>query len=652
VLAKNNPTLDNIRILDPNIVSPDFLKVQQGGTNVYGFAPKLDVDRYKTGSTESDYIVGVRELDASNFTGNQGNWINSHTQFTHGYGFVAAAAKTDITQEGTGQSDYAAGSLPPQADSASLKLKNPAVYYGELMPAYSIVGAAGTAQEFDGNGSSKVRYTGGGGVSLSSVFARLAFAVNYKQSNFLLNDAASADGARIIFNRDPRQAVKKIAPYLKIDGDPYPIVDQSSGDIVWMVDGYTTIDNFPYSQRKSLSTLTSDSLAETDRTAKQPDDQINYIRNSVKATVDAYTGEVKLYAWDPSDPVLKAWMSVFPNTVEPRSDMPKSVVDHVRYPQDLLKVQRAVLGDYHVSNPVTFYNEQNRWTVPNDPRPEGAGARQPPYYVLAADPGNPTRAQFQLTTPMNVNGQSYLAAYMTVNSDPTDYGRITVLQLPRGSTAVRAPEQIYSQYTADSTINRDSLFTTSSGSSAVIHGNLLTLPLDNSFMYVEPLYRQSTSSSGGALPVLSRVIVVYGGKTGYGSTLADALSDFLPGHRTGQTVPGLSNGSGSSSDPTSSTPSNGSGSGSNSGSTSPSTGSGSTSPSLEVGLQKQLDQAYTDLQAALKSGDQTRIDQALGRLSRLVGQAEISRSTPPVSSGPTATRSSATNSSSNASGSP
>ena len=311
-----NPTVADIRLLDPNVVSPTFTQQQQI-KNVYGFPGKLDVDRYTLKDhrrLEHDYIVGVRELSAANLVkGGQSGWINQHTVYTHGYGFVAAAANADVTND---PSLYTESDIPP---TGPLALKNPEAYYGELLPNYSIVGASGTKQEYNASDGAKITYQGGGGVSLSSFFTRLALAVNYKETNFVLNDAVSAKGAKIIFNRDPRAAVQKVAPFLKIDGDPYPIVDPQTGDIVWMVDGYTTMNNFPYSQRNSLSTLTADSLSQTGKTASQPNDSINYIRNSVKATVDSYTGKVTLYAWDNTDPVLRAWMKVFPGLVQPKS---------------------------------------------------------------------------------------------------------------------------------------------------------------------------------------------------------------------------------------------------------------------------------------------------------------------------------------------
>ncbi len=618
-----NPTLDNIRILDPNIVSPTFARFQQF-KNVYGFASKLDVDRYKANGNEQDYIVGVRELDAANLTLTQTNWINEHTNYTHGDGFVAAAANTDVTNPGDKTNTFTESGIPAKGP---LGLTNGATYYGELLPDYSIVGAAGTKQEFDGNGETKVRYAGGGGVSLGNLFSRLAFAVNYKQTNFLLNNAASAKGANIIFDRDPRVMVQKVAPFLKVDGDPYPIVDSATGHIVWMVDGYTTMDNYPYSERQSLSRLTDDALAAANRTAKQPNDTINYIRNSVKATVDAYTGKVSLYRWDTKDPVLKAWASVFPNLVQDKSSMPGSIREHVRYPEDLFKVQRALLATYHVDNPVTFFNVGAKWTVPKDPTNSSLGA-QPPYYVLAAPPsGSSTDAEFQLTSPMNVNNSTYLASYLSVNSDPgPDYGKITVLQLPGGSQSVQGPEQVYTLITNNSFIRKDSLSAQGAGSSNLLHGNLLTLPLGKSFLYIEPLYLQSTTSTGGAYPSLNRVIVVYGDKVGYGATLADALSDFEPGNTTGHTINLTTGGTNGTTPPPTTPP------------PSPASPSGSATPGGPVTV-PQLDSALADLQAAYKTGDFAKIGVAQQALKDLVDryQAQQGSASPSSSSSPPTT---------------
>jgi uncharacterized protein len=602
-LVSTDPTVSDIRILDPNVISPTVTQ-QQSGKNVYGFASKLDVDRYTVNGLEHDYIVGVRELDAANLQGTQSNWINAHTNYTHGYGFVAAQANKDVTTIGNQAGAYTEGGIP---QTGPLNLKHPQTYFGELLPDYSIVGASGAPQEFDGNGTTKTRYEGSGGVSLSNIFTRLAFAVKYKQGNFVLNDAASASGAKMIFNRDPRTIVKKIAPYLTVDSDPYPIVDQSSGDIVWMVDAYTTLNNYPYSERQSLSSLTQNSLSANNKTASQPNDSINYIRNSVKATVDAYTGKVTLYQWDAKDPVLKAWMSIFPGTVKPKSEMPADVLDHARYPEDLFEVQRATLAQYHVDNPVTFYNQSDKWTVPADPTDRTAN--QPPYYVLASAPASgATAPKFQLTTPMKVNNSTYLASYISVDNDPGDdaYGKITVLNLPQGSV-VQGPEQVFNNFNVEPTISKD-INLLGSGGSTVVHGNLLTLPIGNSFLYVEPLYVQGAT---GGFPILQRILVSYGDKIGYGANLSDALKNLSQG------PVGVSLAIGSSTNPT--TPSTSSPTPTTSATPSKTPTPTSTPPTTtQQQLLTQLSNAYNDLVAATKSGDFAAIGAAQAKVNALV----------------------------------
>ena len=612
-LVPSNPTVSNIRVLDPNELTRTFTQQQQI-RNVYGFPEKLDVDRYtitnaSTGAKSiSDYIVGVRELDATNLSGTQANWINQHTVFTHGYGFVAAAANQNVTIDKT----YTEGDIPETGPlSGNKQLTQPQVYFGELLPNYSIVGASGSPQEYDETGNTKITYAGSGGVSLSSVLTRLAFAVNYKQTNFLLNDVASAKGAKIIFDRDPRQRVAKVAPYLTVDGDPYPFIDSATGHIQWMVDAYTTMSNFPYSQRNSLASLTADSLSTTGKTAGQSNNQINYIRNSVKATVDAYTGAVKLYAWDPNDPVLNAWRAIFPGTVLPRSQMPASVLAHVRYPEDLFNVQRSLIGNYHVDNPVKFYNVGDRWTVPNDPNNPG---NQPPYYVLASQPGKGSTApQFQLTTPMIVNGKQNLAAFLSVSCDPSSYGQMTVLRVP-STNVTQGPEQIANILKTNPVISQNLTLLSGAGSS-IIDGNLLTLPIGNSFLYVEPLYVQGTAGAG-TYPVLQRVLVVYGDRIGFEPTLDLALHDLDPNNSTGENLPN-SPGGGGGGTPTSTPPS------SPTPTKSPPTSSSSSSSPPPTGGKvtlAQLQQAENDFNAALASGNQRKILLAQLRLNQIVAK--------------------------------
>jgi uncharacterized membrane protein (UPF0182 family) len=612
----SNPTVDNIRILDPNIISPTFRNFQKIGLP-YGFSPTLDVDRYtltdpvtKQPQTH-DYIVAVREqVTGSNLTGSQDNWINQHTVYTHGYGFVAAEADKDVTN--ADQSAFTEGKIPPEGP---LKLTQPDVYYGQLMNDYSIVGAKGQAREYDANGGNNVTYQGKGGISLSNPLTKLAFAFKYKETNFILNGAVGASGAKLINVRDPKTRLEKVAPFLTVDSDPYPIVDQATGHVVWMLDGYTTMSNYPYSERRSLSDLTHTSLQQG-----QKDRQINYIRNSVKATVDAYDGTVTLYQWDSSDPVLRAWMNIFPGLVQPRSEMPPSIASHVRYPQDLFDVQRGLLAQYHITDPVDSYNGKGKWQVPDDPF---LAAPQPPYYVLAAPPGQDAgQPEFQLTTPMVVpGGTNNLAAYMSVDSDNgPNYGKITVLTVPTQSN-IDGPSQIGNIFTSEGVISEDiSLLGT--GQSRVLHGNLLTLPVGNSFLYVEPLYVQGTGGTS-SFPTLQRVLVTYGVNKGYAETLSAALDDLTtPGGLGASINQGQTSGNGTPTPPSST---------SNSSSTSPSSGA-TSAPPPSTSLNRLLDELATArdaLNSAYNTHDPTQIAQAQARVDDLVNQILDRTSSPP-----------------------
>jgi uncharacterized membrane protein (UPF0182 family) len=395
--------------------------------------------------------------------------------------------------------------------------------------------------------------------------------------------------------------VQKVAPFLKVDGDPYPIVDPDTGHIVWIVDAYTTMANYPYSERQSLSDLTSDSLTRNKKTAGQPNSQINYIRNSVKATVDAYDGTVKLYQWDDNDPVLKAWTKAFPGLVEKKSAMPAGISEHVRYPEDLFEVQRSLLEKYHVDDPVTFYNVGDKWTVPSDPAP-GATGDQPPYYVLADAPnGATTASQFQLTSPMKVNNKSNLAAFITVDSDPgTNYGKMTVLRVPTGSV-IQGPEQVANNLFSTDVIARELTLFDQRGSQ-VVYGNLLTLPIGGTFLYVEPLYVQGASNG---FPLLRRVAVSYGDRIGYGATLAAALGDLAVGHQPGESI-GQPGGGGTTTTPPSST------------NPPPSGSSAPPGPVTQQAALADLNTAFSQLEAAFKSGDFAVIGAAQAKVQKLL----------------------------------
>ncbi|WP_221204147.1 UPF0182 family membrane protein [Modestobacter versicolor] len=522
-LAGDAGTISNARLLDPNVLQPTFLARQQI-RNVYGFPETLDIDRYTDANgVTQDYVVAVRELDSSALSGNQTNWINQHTVYTHGNGFVAAPANQVVSGEGGGEPNFTTGDLPT---SGNIDVEQSRIYYGELLNVngtdeYSVVGApeGASPREFDrpqsgSEGQVNNTYDGEGGVSIGSFFRQLTYAIYYRERNFLLSGAVN-DNSKVLYVRDPRDRVEKVAPYLQVDGDPYPAV--VDGRVVWIVDAYTTSDAYPYSALQSLGEATTDSLTGAG-TSALPNDQVNYVRNSVKATVDAGDGTVTLYAFEDDDPVLQTFMKAFPGTIEPASEISDELRSHFRYPEDLFKLQRDVLTQYHVDNPSDFYNANDFWQVPSDPT-ENTADNQPPYYVLSQRVGEPN-STFQLTSALNALNRENLSAYVSVSSDPETYGEMQVLQLP-GNTQFRGPRQVFQSFNTNSEVRPDLTLFDSSSSQAVF-GNLLTLPIGTSgLLYVEPLYVQGTAEN--SFPLLQKVLVNYGDRVGYGDTFAEAL---------------------------------------------------------------------------------------------------------------------------------
>jgi uncharacterized protein len=506
-LRADADTSASIRLLDPNIVSPTFQQLQQQ-RSYYSFAAPLAVDRYQANGKEQDTVVGLRELNINGIPEN--NWINDHFKYTHGYGMVAANG-TDTTD--TGAPDFTESNLPSQGKLGSYQQR---IYYGEQTTQYSIVGGPTKEIDYsDVNGEKDYTYTGNSGVSLSDPITRAAYAVQLGEPQILYSGAIGK-GSKILYNRTPKERVEAVAPWLTIDGDPYPAV--VDGHVQWIVDAYTTTDYYPYSSRTTLGDTTSDSLTGQSRSVLAQDNQVNYIRNSVKATVDAYDGTVKLYQWDTSDPVLKTWMKAFPGTVEPRSAISPQLMAHLRYPQDLFKVQRQLLTRYHVTDASTFYSGSEAWQVPDDPAKKDSGA-VPPYYLSLKMPGQSAQA-FSLTTTFTPTGRDNLSGFMAVDADAgsPDYGTIRLLQLPPGST-VSGPKQVQSRFNGDPSV-ASQIYALQRGDSEVEYGNLLTVPLDGGLLYAEPVYVRGANTN---YPLLKEVLVTYGDQTALRPTLGDAL---------------------------------------------------------------------------------------------------------------------------------
>ena len=540
-VAADRATTSNIRLLDPNIVSPAFTQFQQG-KNFYYFPDQLSIDRYRDRDGNlRDYVVAARELNPDRLIDNQRNWQNRHTVYTHGNGFIASPANTvrgvanDPNQNG-GYPEFLASVVGANGSVVSpgpAPLDQPRIYFGPVIADtsedYAIVGKSGDAdREYDYETNTETKnytYTGSGGVPIGNALARSVFGAKFAEWNFLFTDAIG-DNSKILFNRDPATRVEAVAPWLTTDTTVYPAIVNKR--MVWIVDGYTTLDNYPYSQLESLSSATADSSAvAVNRLA--PDKQVSYIRNSVKATVDAYDGTVTLYAQDEQDPVLQTWMKVFPGTVKPKSDISPELQEHLRYPEDLFKVQRSLLAEYHVNDPVTFFSTSDFWDVPLDPNPT-ASSYQPPYYIVAKDlAAEDNSASFQLTSAMNRFRRDFLAAYISASSDPDTYGKITVLTIP---SQVNGPKLAFNAISTDTAVSQDLGVIGRDNQNRIRWGNLLTLPVaQGGLIYVAPVYASpGASDAASSYPRLIRVAMLYNDRVGYGPTVRDALTElFGPG---------------------------------------------------------------------------------------------------------------------------
>ncbi|MDQ6649594.1 MAG: UPF0182 family protein [Actinomycetota bacterium] len=592
-LSADAATIPEIRLLDPNLLQATFEQTQQVRA-FYGFPQTLDIDRYSISGKVQDTVVAARELNLAGIGAGQNNWINQHLVYTHGFGFVGAPGNG---VEPDGRPSYFEKDIPPTGQLGEFE---PRIYFGESSPAYSVVGAPGSAvpRELDrpsdtGNGQVNNTYAGKGGVPIGSTLRRLIYAVHFGEKNLLLSGALNPQ-SRILYDRSPRERVKKVAPYLQLDGDPYPAV--VGGKILWIVDGYTTSDGFPYSQRTTLNQATADTTTQTSSAvARQPQDEINYIRNSVKATVDAYDGTVTLYTWDESDPVLKTWKKTFPGTVQPKSAISPELLAHLRYPEDLFKVQRQLLTKYHVDDPRAFYTGQDFWKVPPDPTKSGGTTDQPPYYLTLQMPGQPAPT-FSLTSALVANKRPNLASFVSVSSAAgSDYGKIRVLQLPRNTT-INGPGQVANAFESNTTVSSQ-LSLLRSGGSQVVLGNLLTLPVGGGLLYVEPVYVKG--AGGESFPLLQRVLVSFGNDIGFESTLQKALDAVFQGS-SGAVAPG----------PGTTPPPPAAGQ----------PGAGVATPELAAAL-NDARQALADADAALKAGDFAKYGAAQDRLKAAIAKA-------------------------------
>ncbi|MEV7397163.1 UPF0182 family protein [Aeromicrobium sp. NPDC092404] len=547
-LAASAESRVSTRLLDPTLISDAFQQLQQ--VRGYYTVPRtLDVDRYQLEGEDrpQDTIIAARELNLDGLQDTQRNWTNDHTVYTHGYGVIAARGN----QRGAnGEPVFTARDIPMVGEIKTTT--PPRIYFGEQSPSYSIVGRpkgaepievdiprSGAAADDDGKASvTQNTYDGKGGVPVGNLFNKALYAFKFAEPNIVLSGRVNSE-SKILYDREPRDRVKKVAPWLTVDGDSYPAV--VNGRVVWIVDGYTTSNSYPYSEHRSLREATADTLtADGNSQAALPTDQVNYMRNSVKAVVDAYDGTVKLYQWDTKDPVLKTWMKVFPGVVESKSKISNGLLEHLRYPVDLFKVQRDVLQRYHVTDPQAFYNDDQRWKVPEDPTAPGSStALQPPYYLSTSTPGEDVPT-FSLTSVYLPNKRQNLAAFVSVNSEATDtedFGKMQILQLASGSQ-VDGPSQIANKLQTDNGVTQALLPFKQAGTD-IQYGNLLTLPVGGGLLYVQPVYIKRQASEG-SYPQLQYVLASFGDDVGFGESLDEALRVALgleEGNTSGESDP-------------------------------------------------------------------------------------------------------------------
>ena len=555
-LREDSESTSQIRLLDPQVIRKTVQQLQQSRP-YYSFDSGFFVDRYTINGERRDTVISMRELNLAGLSQEQQNWVNRHTVYTHGFGVVAAYGNS-ITSDGL--PSYWEQSIPSKGEIGEYE---PRVYFSQSAPDYSIVGGPeGTpAQELDypddnaPGGQVSTTFKGNGGPSVGNVWNKLLYSIKFGSTDIFFSSQTNEE-SQILYDRDPLLRVAKVAPYLTLEQKAYPAVVDTDGDpstpkrLVWVVDAYTTTDSYPYAQHQSLSNSTVDSRSQSVGQYIQ-ENSINYMRNSVKAIVDAYDGSVRLFQWDEKDPILSTWMKIYPGSVESKQNISADLMGHLRYPEDMFKVQRDLLTSYHVRDASDFYTGGDRWRLAEETSTaataNGASTAtmsssqqqavrvQPPYYLTMQMPGQQS-AEFSLTSVFVPGGESKreaMAGFLAVDSETGSeagkvregYGKLRLIALP-SSTTVPGPGQIQNAYDTNQTI-ASQLNVLNLSDSTVIRGNLLTLPVGGGLLYVQPVYIQG--SGGANYPVLRFVLTAFGNRVGFAPTLAESLDQTFGG---------------------------------------------------------------------------------------------------------------------------
>jgi uncharacterized membrane protein (UPF0182 family) len=490
-LVQNTAALQNIRVWDYRPLQETYVQLQ--GLRPYYQFPEIDIDRYVINGQTRQVMLAGRELNKELLTGQ--SWVNQRLEFTHGYGVVMNPVDS-FTAEG--RPLFFLRDLPPRS-TVDLEVSRPEIYYGELMDDVVFVNSG--LEEFDypqGNENVYSSYSGRGGVPLSSPLRRLAFALRFAETNLLLSQYITPS-TRVMFHRQISERVLRIAPFLHLDHDPYLVV--ADGRLVWLIDAYTRSDYFPYSQPVA--------------------EGFNYVRNSVKITVDAYDGMVTFYIARPDDPIIQSYDQALPGLFRPLEEMPAALQAHIRYPEDLFEVQTRQYLLYHMTDEQVFYNQEDRWEIPRELLENSQEQPMEPYYVFFRLPGE-EQTEYLLIQPYTPAGKTNMIAWIAARNDLPHYGELVAYELPK-QELIFGPSQVEGRINQDPIISQQiSLW--DQGGSEVIRGNLIVIPINNSFLYVEPLYLRAAN---GAQPELKRVILASGDRVVMRPTLNEALSALL-----------------------------------------------------------------------------------------------------------------------------
>ena len=519
-ISNNKQTVDNIRLWDPTVLAETYSQLQE--IRAYYALQEVDVDRYRINGELTQVMVAARELDQTNLPAV--GWVNERLQYTHGFGVVFSPANNVASQ---GQPDFYVKGVPATTTVSELEVEQPRIYFGESADSVEYVVVNSLQDEVDyplsteGQSVAYTNYSGDGGVGIGSFFRRLGFALRYSELNLLISNQLS-DDSKLIMERNIVSRVKKAAPFLYTDNDPYlALID---GNLFWIIDMYTVSDKYPYAQPADTRRINENSGLPVN---------FNYLRNSVKAVVNAYDGTMNFYVVDENDPIMTAYNDIFPDLFSPKSEMSSELLDHIRYPEDLFTIQSDMYRDYHMTDPRVFYADEDPWVIPSDSSttPRVATLRgefteigfKPmlPYYLLMSLPGE-TDLSYLIFQPFNPENRPNMQSFLVADADPENYGQLIDFRLPKGEF-VDGPSQVATRINQDPDISQIFTLLDQQGSS-VIKGNLFVVPINQSILYYQPIYLQGEQNP---LPEFKFVVVVFQDRIIMSETLSEALASIF-----------------------------------------------------------------------------------------------------------------------------